>query len=230
MARDFFVLLGVYASHPEGVRHLERMGVFETLDRLSHFAEKDYILRSVISHLDFGGPATCRTWLQIRMVDKKISTNLRHFVVGFFRSMLRSAQTQTNDKVASWILEVVFAQLKFADVLSEALSVLIEATHYPLYLGMMTQMINKELEPYKEIIKSREARPLLLKFLGNDDGVSVCKNMGWLAIVEDEWRKGGFLSYLARVETALTVQLASSAEINLFSLSLSRVLTFSFLN
>jgi len=213
MARDFFVLLGVYASHHEGVRHLEKLGVFETLDRLSHYAEKDYVLRLVISHFDFGGPETCRKWLQIRMVDKKISTNLRHFIVGFFRSLLRSAQTQSNDKVASWILEVVFAQLKFSDVLSDALSVLIEATHYPMYLAMMTQMINKELEPYKEIIRSVEARPLLLKFLGNDDGVAVCQNMGWLATVQDEWRKTGFLAYLSRVETTLTVQLASSAEL-----------------
>ncbi len=120
---------------------------------------------------------------------------------------LRSAQNQ-DKKIAQWILGLIFAQLKFQEVTSDALSVLIEASHYPMYLEIMVEMIEgtlrgekNELTVHKEILERPVARRLLMKLLGSETGVKALKSLGWLGMMFNEWKDGEYAGYLHKIDT-----------------------------
>ncbi|KAH9258699.1 hypothetical protein BASA81_003201 [Batrachochytrium salamandrivorans] len=153
---------------------------------------------------DYSGPIDRpREWLQLVLMNSKISMDLRSFCLGFFRSLLRVNLTRS---IAEWLLNMIFAQLSTMEIRANAISVLVEACHYPLYLDLVCELAFSG--PNVPFHYDTDAE-LVIKLLAKENGVRHMRKLGWLETMFINWKKsdGGYVAYLNQIDRALLSQL-----------------------
>ncbi|KDO20660.1 hypothetical protein SPRG_13413 [Saprolegnia parasitica CBS 223.65] len=219
MLREYFTLLGLMSSSTEGLKMMEKSGLFARLTKMgqaakggnSHMlpnfgeltkmqrAEKektqghDFLCRLILANLDYTVEGSSRQLLQDWMTTG--SESLRLYATCLLRALLRS---EVGD-FAKWGIDSLVAQLhQEPSVARAALSVLEEAAETPEYLLAIIQ--KKPLQ-----LVHMQAESLLLKCLSLPEGLAFLREVtNWIPASLLSWRQHKQWAYVHLVETQLT--------------------------
>ncbi|ETV97011.1 hypothetical protein, variant 1 [Aphanomyces invadans] len=213
MLREYFTLLGLMSSSPEGLKMMQRIfarltklgtvkdkGSFASLDlSKSQRAVKDksqshdFLCRLILANLDYTVEGSSRQLLTDWM--NYGSESLRLYATCLLRALLRSEI----EGFERWGIESLVAQLdKEPNVARAALSVLEEAAEQsPVYLSAM---IKKRSLQFVHL----QAESLLLKFLSLPEGLAFLKDVpNWISSNLMQWRQVKYVQYVHLVESQL---------------------------
>ncbi|OQS07508.1 hypothetical protein THRCLA_00484 [Thraustotheca clavata] len=219
MLREYFTLLGLMSSSSEGLKMMEKSGLFARLSKMGQAArttsghampsfgdltkmqraEKDktqghdFLCRLILANLDYSVEGSSRQLLQDWMTTG--SESLRLYATCLLRALLRS---EVGD-FSKWGIDSLVAQLhQEPTVARAALSVLEEAAENPEYLLAIIQKKPMQLV-------HMQAESLLLKCLSLPEGLAFLREVpNWIPSSLLSWRQQKQWSYVHLVESQLT--------------------------
>ncbi|OQR91495.1 hypothetical protein ACHHYP_04658 [Achlya hypogyna] len=218
MLREYFTLLGLMSSSTEGLKMMEKSGLFARLTKMGQAAKgssghmlpnfgeltkmqraekektqgHDFLCRLILANLDYTVEGSSRQLLQDWMTTG--SESLRLYATCLLRALLRS---EVGD-FAKWGIDSLVAQLhQEPSVARAALSVLEEAAETPEYLLAIIQ--KKPLQ-----LVHMQAEGLLLKCLSLPEGLAFLREVtNWIPASLLSWRTQKQWAYVHVVESQL---------------------------
>lgn len=210
-------MIGLLSQSISGSKYLESKGFFTALSNALPDPSLDYILRLVVSNLDYGthvldhsdARLVLNEWLQTR------SPSLQQYIITHIRLVLRAS----DESFLDWGLEsLVIALTTSPDLARLALDVIEE--------------VCEETNALEELIKKNPsfnmceeaAQTLMLRFLSTPLGVESLTPNNWIGNQFKHWKDIGTTQYVEELEGALVGALSEGISSPRFAGSFARTL------
>ncbi|XP_072244394.1 rapamycin-insensitive companion of mTOR-like isoform X2 [Leuresthes tenuis] len=199
LSQHYFLFLGTLSAHPQGVKMLEKCGLFQCLLNLCSVKNQDAVLKLAVSTLDYSRDGLARVILSKVLTA---STDIcRLYATKHLRVLLRAGV----EFFSSWGMELLVTQLHDHSkaVSMEALDILDEACEDKANLHALIQ-----LKPAVSHLGDKGLL-LLLRFLSIPKGFSYLNERGYVSKQLDKWQKEYNLKYVDLIEEQLNEALTT---------------------
>ncbi|XP_017272781.1 rapamycin-insensitive companion of mTOR isoform X3 [Kryptolebias marmoratus] len=199
LSQHYFLFLGTLSAHPQGVKLLEKCGLFQCLLNLCSVKNQDAVLKLAVSTLDYSRDGLARVILS--KVLTAATDVCRLYATKHLRVMLRAGV----EFFSSWGMELLVTQLHDHSkaVSMEALDILDEACEDKANLHALIQ-----LKPAVSHLGDKGLL-LLLRFLSIPKGFSYLNERGYVSKQLDKWHKEYNLKYVDLIEEQLNEALTT---------------------
>ncbi|XP_043966808.1 rapamycin-insensitive companion of mTOR-like isoform X1 [Gambusia affinis] len=199
LSQHYFLFLGTLSAHPQGVKMLEKCGLFQCLLNLCSVKNQDAVLKLAVTTLDYSRDGLARVILSKVLTA---STDIcRLYATKHLRVLLRAGV----EFFSSWGMELLVTQLHDHNkvVSMEALDILDEACEDKANLHALIQ-----LKPAVSHLGDKGLL-LLLRFLSIPKGFSYLNERGYVSKQLDKWQKEYNLKYVDLIEEQLNEALTT---------------------
>uniref|UniRef100_A0A3Q4HN41 RPTOR independent companion of MTOR, complex 2 a n=1 Tax=Neolamprologus brichardi TaxID=32507 RepID=A0A3Q4HN41_NEOBR len=199
LSQHYFLFLGTLSAHPQGVKLLEKCGLFQCLLNLCSVKNQDAVLKLAVSTLDYSRDGLARVILS-KILTASTDT-CRLYATKHLRVLLRAGV----EFFSSWGMELLVTQLHDHNkaVSMEALDILDEACEDKANLHALIQ-----LKPAVSHLGDKGLL-LLLRFLSIPKGFSYLNERGYVSKQLDKWQKEYNLKYVDQIEEQLNEALTT---------------------
>ncbi|XP_037537084.1 rapamycin-insensitive companion of mTOR [Nematolebias whitei] len=199
LSQHYFLFLGTLSAHPQGVKLLEKCGLFQCLLNLCSVKNQDAVLKLAVSTLDYSRDGLARVILS--KVLTAATDVCRLYATKHLRVLLRAGV----EFFSSWGMELLVTQLHDHNkaVSMEALDILDEACEDKANLHALIQ-----LKPAVSHLGDKGLL-LLLRFLSIPKGFSYLNERGYVSKQLDKWHKEYNLKYVDLIEEQLNEALTT---------------------
>ncbi|KAM6930561.1 rapamycin-insensitive companion of mTOR-like isoform 1-T1 [Xenentodon cancila] len=199
LSQHYFLFLGTLSAHPQGVKLLEKCGLFQCLLNLCSVKNQDAVLKLAVSTLDYSRDGLARVILS--KVLTAATDICRLYATKHLRVLLRAGV----EFFSSWGMELLVTQLHDHSkaVSMEALDILDEACEDKANLHALIQ-----LKPAVSHLGDKGLL-LLLRFLSIPKGFSYLNERGYVSKQLDKWQKEYNLKYVDLIEEQLNEALTT---------------------
>ncbi|XP_013862664.1 rapamycin-insensitive companion of mTOR isoform X2 [Austrofundulus limnaeus] len=199
LSQHYFLFLGTLSAHPQGVKLLEKCGLFQCLLNLCSVKNQDAVLKLAVSTLDYSRDGLARVILS--KVLTAATDVCRLYATKHLRVLLRAGV----EFFSSWGMELLVTQLHDHSkaVSMEALDILDEACEDKANLHALIQ-----LKPAVSHLGDKGLL-LLLRFLSIPKGFSYLNERGYVSKQLDKWHKEYNLKYVDLIEEQLNEALTT---------------------
>ncbi|KAF7668319.1 hypothetical protein LDENG_00018400 [Lucifuga dentata] len=199
LSQHYFLFLGTLSAHPQGVKLLEKCGLFQCLLNLCSAKNQDAVLKLAVSTLDYSRDGLARVILS--KILTAASDTSRLYATKHLRVLLRAGV----EFFSSWGMELLVTQLHDHNkaVSMEALDILDEACEDKANLHALIQ-----LKPALSHLGDKGLL-LLLRFLSIPKGFSYLNERGYISKQLDKWQKEYNLKYVDLIEEQLNEALTT---------------------
>nr|XP_055054336.1 rapamycin-insensitive companion of mTOR [Misgurnus anguillicaudatus] len=199
LSQHYFLFLGTLSSQPNGVKMLEKCGVFQCLLNMCSMKNQDQLLKLTMSTLDYSRDGLARVILS------KILTagtdNCRLYATKHLRVLLRA----NVEFFSNWGMELLVTQLHDhnKNISMEALDILDEACEDKANLHTFIHM-----RPALSHLGDKGLL-LLLRFLSIPKGFTYLNERGYVNKELEKWQKEYNLKYVDMIEEQLNEALTT---------------------
>ncbi|XP_024908888.1 rapamycin-insensitive companion of mTOR isoform X3 [Cynoglossus semilaevis] len=199
LSQHYFLFLGTLSAHPQGVKLLEKCGLFQCLLSLCSVKNQDAVLKLAVTTLDYSRDGLARVILS--KILTAATDTCRLYATKHLRVLLRAGV----DFFSSWGMELLVTQLHDHSkaVSMEALDILDEACEDKANLHALIQ-----LKPALSHLGDKGLL-LLLRFLSIPKGFSYLNERGYVSKQLDKWQKEYNLKYVDLIEEQLNEALTT---------------------
>ncbi|XP_034025756.1 rapamycin-insensitive companion of mTOR-like isoform X1 [Thalassophryne amazonica] len=199
LSQHYFLFLGTLSAHPQGVKLLEKCGLFQCLLNLCSVKNQDAVLKLAVSTLDYSRDGLARVILS--KILTAATDTCRLYATKHLRVLLRAGV----EFFSSWGMELLVTQLHDHSkaVSMEALDILDEACEDKANLHALIQ-----LKPALSHLGDKGLL-LLLRFLSIPKGFSYLNERGYVSKQLDKWQKEYNLKYVDLIEEQLNEALTT---------------------
>ncbi|KAM8865144.1 rapamycin-insensitive companion of mTOR-like isoform 1-T1 [Synchiropus picturatus] len=199
LSQHYFLFLGTLSAHPQGVKLLEKCGLFQCLLNLCSVKNQDAVLKLAVSTLDYSRDGLARVILS--KILTAATDTCRLYATKHLRVLLRASV----EFFSSWGMELLVTQLHDHNkaVSMEALDILDEACEDKANLHALIQ-----LKPALSHLGDKGLL-LLLRFLSIPKGFSYLNERGYVSKQLDKWQKEYNLKYVDLIEEQLNEALTT---------------------
>uniref|UniRef100_A0A8C7YKJ5 RPTOR independent companion of MTOR, complex 2 a n=1 Tax=Oryzias sinensis TaxID=183150 RepID=A0A8C7YKJ5_9TELE len=199
LSQHYFLFLGTLSPHPQGVKLLEKCGLFQCLLNLCSIKNQDALLKLAVTTLDYSRDGLARVILS--KVLTAATDTCRLYATKHLRVLLRAGV----EFFSSWGMELLVTQLHDHSkaVSIEALDILDEACEDKANLHALIQ-----LKPAVSHLGDKGLL-LLLRFLSIPKGFSYLNERGYVSKQLDKWQKEYNLKYVDLIEEQLNEALTT---------------------
>uniref|UniRef100_A0A672YKG4 RPTOR independent companion of MTOR, complex 2 a n=1 Tax=Sphaeramia orbicularis TaxID=375764 RepID=A0A672YKG4_9TELE len=199
LSQHYFLFLGTLSAHPQGVKLLEKCGLFQCLLNLCSVKNQDAVLKLAVSTLDYSRDGLARVILS--KILTAATDTCRLFATKHLRVLLRAGV----EFFSSWGMELLVTQLHDHNkaVSMEALDILDEACEDKANLHALIQ-----LKPALSHLGDKGLL-LLLRFLSIPKGFSYLNERGYVSKQLEKWQKEYNLKYVDLIEEQLNEALTT---------------------
>ncbi|XP_076586815.1 rapamycin-insensitive companion of mTOR-like isoform X1 [Chaetodon auriga] len=199
LSQHYFLFLGTLSAHPQGVKLLEKCGLFQCLLNLCSVKNQDAVLKLAVSTLDYSRDGLARVILS--KILTAATDPCRLYATKHLRVLLRASV----EFFSSWGMELLVTQLHDHSkaVSMEALDILDEACEDKANLHALIQ-----LKPALSHLGDKGLL-LLLRFLSIPKGFSYLNERGYVSKQLDKWQKEYNLKYVDLIEEQLNEALTT---------------------
>ncbi|KAK7933865.1 hypothetical protein WMY93_004761 [Mugilogobius chulae] len=199
LSQHYFLFLGTLSSHPQGVKLLEKCGLFQCLLNMCSVKNQDAVLKLTVTTLDYSRDGLARVILS--KILTAATDVCRLYATKHLRVLLRAGV----DFFSSWGMELLVTQLHdhSKTVSMEALDILDEACEDKANLHALIQ-----LKPALSHLGDKGLL-LLLRFLSIPKGFSYLNERGYVSKQLDKWQKEYNLKYVDLIEEQLNEALTT---------------------
>ncbi|XP_053181955.1 rapamycin-insensitive companion of mTOR-like isoform X3 [Scomber japonicus] len=199
LSQHYFLFLGTLSAHPQGVKLLEKCGLFQCLLNLCSVKNQDAVLKLAVSTLDYSRDGLARVILS--KILTAATDTCRLYATKHLRVLLRAGV----EFFSSWGMELLVTQLHdhSKGVSMEALDILDEACEDKANLHALIQ-----LKPALSHLGDKGLL-LLLRFLSIPKGFSYLNERGYVSKQLDKWQKEYNLKYVDLIEEQLNEALTT---------------------
>uniref|UniRef100_A0A3Q3GEL0 RPTOR independent companion of MTOR, complex 2 a n=1 Tax=Labrus bergylta TaxID=56723 RepID=A0A3Q3GEL0_9LABR len=199
LSQHYFLFLGTLSAHPQGVKLLEKCGLFQCLLNLCSVKNQDAVLKLAVSTLDYSRDGLARVILS--KILTAATDTCRLYGTKHLRVLLRAGV----EFFSSWGMELLVTQLHDHSkaVSMEALDILDEACEDKANLHALIQ-----LKPALSHLGDKGLL-LLLRFLSIPKGFSYLNERGYVSKQLDKWQKEYNLKYVDLIEEQLNEALTT---------------------
>ncbi|XP_042277529.1 rapamycin-insensitive companion of mTOR-like isoform X1 [Thunnus albacares] len=199
LSQHYFLFLGTLSAHPQGVKLLEKCGLFQCLLNLCSVKNQDAVLKLAVSTLDYSRDGLARVILS--KILTAATDICRLYATKHLRVLLRAGV----EFFSSWGMELLVTQLHDHSkaVSMEALDILDEACEDKANLHALIQ-----LKPALSHLGDKGLL-LLLRFLSIPKGFSYLNERGYVSKQLDKWQKEYNLKYVDLIEEQLNEALTT---------------------
>ncbi|XP_036953309.1 rapamycin-insensitive companion of mTOR-like isoform X1 [Acanthopagrus latus] len=199
LSQHYFLFLGTLSAHPQGVKLLEKCGLFQCLLNLCSVKNQDAVLKLAVSTLDYSRDGLARVILS--KILTAATDTCRLYATKHLRVLLRASV----EFFSSWGMELLVTQLHDHSkaVSMEALDILDEACEDKANLHALIQ-----LKPALSHLGDKGLL-LLLRFLSIPKGFSYLNERGYVSKQLDKWQKEYNLKYVDLIEEQLNEALTT---------------------
>ncbi|XP_062410091.1 rapamycin-insensitive companion of mTOR-like isoform X2 [Sardina pilchardus] len=199
LSQHYFLFLGTLSAHPNGVKMLEKCGVFQCLLNLCSLKNQDHLLKLTVSTLDYGRDGLARVILS--KILTAATDNCRLYATKHLRVLLRA----NVEFFSNWGIELLVTQLHDRNkaISMEALDILDEACEDKANLHALIQM-----KPALTHLGDKGVL-LLLRFLSIPKGFSYLNERGYVTKQLEKWQKEYNLKYVDLIEEQLNEALTT---------------------
>uniref|UniRef100_A0A8C2WG10 RPTOR independent companion of MTOR complex 2 n=1 Tax=Cyclopterus lumpus TaxID=8103 RepID=A0A8C2WG10_CYCLU len=199
LSQHYFLFLGTLSAHPQGVKLLEKCGLFQCLLNLCSVKNQDAVLKLAVSTLDYSRDGLARVILSKSLTAATDACRL--YSTKHLRVLLRASV----EFFSSWGMELLVTQLHDHSkaVSMEALDILDEACEDKANLHALIQ-----LKPALSHLGDKGLL-LLLRFLSIPKGFSYLNERGYISKQLDKWQKEYNLKYVDLIEEQLNEALTT---------------------
>ncbi|TNN86471.1 Rapamycin-insensitive companion of mTOR [Liparis tanakae] len=199
LSQHYFLFLGTLSAHPQGVKLLEKCGLFQCLLNLCSLKNQDSVLKLAVSTLDYSRDGLARVILSKSLTAATDACRL--YATKHLRVLLRASV----EFFSSWGMELLVTQLHDHSkaVSMEALDILDEACEDKANLHALIQ-----LKPALSHLGDKGLL-LLLRFLSIPKGFSYLNERGYVSKQLDKWQKEYNLKYVDLIEEQLNEALTT---------------------
>ncbi|XP_068166209.1 rapamycin-insensitive companion of mTOR-like isoform X2 [Antennarius striatus] len=199
LSQHYFLFLGTLSAHPQGVKLLEKCGLFQCLLSLSAVKNQDAVLKLAVSTLDYSRDGLARVILS--KILTAATDPCRLYATKHLRVLLRAGV----EFFSSWGMELLVTQLHdhSKTVSMEALDILDEACEDKANLHALIQ-----LKPALSHLGDKGLL-LLLRFLSIPKGFSYLNERGYVSKQLDRWQKEYNYKYVELIEEQLNEALTT---------------------
>ncbi|KAM9392798.1 LOW QUALITY PROTEIN: rapamycin-insensitive companion of mTOR-like [Pholidichthys leucotaenia] len=199
LSQHYFLLIGTLSAHPQGVKLLEKCGLFQCLLNLCSVKNQDAVLKLAVTTLDYSRDGLARVILS--KILTAATDTCRLYATKHLRVLLRAGV----EFFSSWGMELLVTQLHDHSkaVSMEALDILDEACEDKANLHALIQ-----LKPAVSHLGDKGLL-LLLRFLSIPKGFSYLNERGYVSKQLDKWQKEYNLKYVDLIEEQLNEALTT---------------------
>ncbi|KAG7490002.1 rapamycin-insensitive companion of mTOR isoform X2 [Solea senegalensis] len=199
LSQHYFLFLGTLSAHPQGVKLLEKCGLFQCLLNLCSVKNQDAVLKLAVTTLDYSRDGLARVILS--KILTAATDTCRLYATKHLRVLLRASV----EFFSSWGMELLVTQLHDHNkaVSMEALDILDEACEDKANLHALIQ-----LKPALSHLGDKGLL-LLLRFLSIPKGFSYLNERGYVSKQLDKWQKEYNLKYVDLIEEQLNEALTT---------------------
>ncbi|XP_058491998.1 rapamycin-insensitive companion of mTOR-like [Solea solea] len=199
LSQHYFLFLGTLSAHPQGVKLLEKCGLFQCLLNLCSVKNQDAVLKLAVTTLDYSRDGLARVILS--KILTAATDTCRLYATKHLRVLLRASV----EFFSSWGMELLVTQLHDHSkaVSMEALDILDEACEDKANLHALIQ-----LKPALSHLGDKGLL-LLLRFLSIPKGFSYLNERGYVSKQLDKWQKEYNLKYVDLIEEQLNEALTT---------------------
>uniref|UniRef100_A0A3P9P013 RPTOR independent companion of MTOR complex 2 n=1 Tax=Poecilia reticulata TaxID=8081 RepID=A0A3P9P013_POERE len=199
LSQHYFLFLGTLSAHPQGVKMLEKCGLFQCLLNLCSVKNQDAVLKLAVTTLDYSRDGLARVILS-KVLTASTDT-CRLYATKHLRVLLRAGV----EFFSSWGMELLVTQLHDHNkvVSMEALDILDEACEDKANIHALIQ-----LKPAVSHLGDKGLL-LLLRFLSIPKGFSYLNERGYVSKQLDKWQKEYNLKYVDLIEEQLNEALTT---------------------
>ncbi|XP_075895237.1 rapamycin-insensitive companion of mTOR-like isoform X2 [Nelusetta ayraudi] len=199
LSQHYFLFLGTLSAHPQGVKLLEKCGLFQCLLNLCSVKNQDSVLKLAVATLDYSRDGLARVILS--KILTAATDPCRLYATKHLRVLLRASV----EFFSSWGMELLVTQLHDHSkaVSMEALDILDEACEDKANLHALIQ-----LKPALTHLGDKGLL-LLLRFLSIPKGFSYLNERGYVSKQLDKWQKEYNLKYVDLIEEQLNEALTT---------------------
>ncbi|XP_071338507.1 rapamycin-insensitive companion of mTOR-like isoform X3 [Trachinotus anak] len=199
LSQHYFLFLGTLSAHPQGVKLLEKCGLFQCLLNLCSVKNQDAVLKLAVSTLDYSRDGLARVILS--KILTAATDTCRLYATKHLRVLLRAGV----EFFSSWGMELLVTQLHDHSkaVSMEALDILDEACEDKANLHALIH-----LKPALSHLGDKGLL-LLLRFLSIPKGFSYLNERGYVSKQLDKWQKEYNLKYVDLIEEQLNEALTT---------------------
>ncbi|XP_055367761.1 rapamycin-insensitive companion of mTOR-like isoform X1 [Betta splendens] len=199
LSQHYFLFLGTLSANPQGVKLLEKCGLFQCLLNLCSVKNQDAVLKLAVSTLDYSRDGLARVILS--KILTAATDTCRLYATKHLRVLLRAGV----EFFSSWGMELLVTQLHdhCKAVSMEALDILDEACEDKANLHALIQ-----LKPALSHLGDKGLL-LLLRFLSIPKGFSYLNERGYVSKQLDKWQKEYNLKYVDLIEEQLNEALTT---------------------
>jgi rapamycin-insensitive companion of mTOR len=202
MVREYFTLLGLMSSSPQGLQMMSNAEIFgKYLNQLAKRQDLDYVSRLVLVSLDYTIDGPSRRLLQIWMgMPDSTSLALRLYTVTILRALMRADVPD----FLNWGVDQLVTLLHdpHDSVVELVLSVLDEASKSRNFLDEIVMKV--DLSKVVKLQHLPAAHNLLLRFVSTAYGCSCLEGIKWLSTAMEEWYVEEHMKYVHVLEGAIT--------------------------
>ncbi|KAI9723131.1 MAG: hypothetical protein M1828_004379 [Chrysothrix sp. TS-e1954] len=203
-------LLGEVSVHGQGLAMMERWKMMNMLYHIVELQDRDDLVRSLLSNLDYTRDSHLRVVLskaltstskQIRIFSTRV---LRKYAI----KKLSDTDASSNNGCAEWAIDLLVTQLYDPEVeVCEASIKILEAACSDMYSLEYVVRCRPALDHLGEI-----AAPLLLRFLSTSIGYHYLDGLDYISQEMDDWFLGRNDKYVSLIEASLTRALSVSPD------------------
>ncbi|XP_052454419.1 rapamycin-insensitive companion of mTOR isoform X2 [Carassius gibelio] len=199
LSQHYFLFLGTLSAQPNGVKILEKCGVFQCLLSLCSMKNQDHLLKLTVSTLDYSRDGLARVILS--KILTAATDNCRLYATKHLRVLLRA----NVEFFSNWGMELLVTQLHDHNktISMEALDILDEACEEKASLHALIHM-----KPALSHL-GEKGLLLLLRFLSIPKGFSYLNERGYVNKQLDKWQKEYNLKYVDMIEEQLNEALTT---------------------
>nr|XP_019960983.1 PREDICTED: rapamycin-insensitive companion of mTOR isoform X2 [Paralichthys olivaceus] len=199
LSQHYFLFLGTLSAHPQGVKLLEKCGLFQCLLNLCSVKNQDAVLKLAVTTLDYSRDGLARVILS--KILTAATDTCRLYATKHLRVLLRAGV----EFFSSWGMELLVTQLHDHSkaVSMEALDILDESCEDKANLHALIQ-----LKPALSHLGDKGLL-LLLRFLSIPKGFSYLNERGYVSKQLDKWQKEYNLKYVDLIEEQLNEALTT---------------------
>ncbi|XP_036384434.1 rapamycin-insensitive companion of mTOR-like isoform X1 [Megalops cyprinoides] len=199
LSQHYFLFLGTLSAHQNGVKMLEKCGVFQCLLNLCSLKNQDHLLKLTVSTLDYSRDGLARVILS--KILTAATDNCRLYATKHLRVLLRA----NVEFFSNWGIELLVTQLHDRNkaISMEALDILDEACEDKANLHALIHM-----KPALTHLGDKGVL-LLLRFLSIPKGFSYLNERGYVTKQLEKWQKEYNLKYVDLIEEQLNEALTT---------------------
>lgn len=199
LSQHYFLFLGTLSAHLQGIKLLEKCGLFQCLLNMCSVKNQDAVLKLAVTTLDYSRDGLARVILS--KILTAATDTCRLYATKHLRVLLRAGV----EFFSSWGMELLVTQLHDHSkaVSMEALDILDEACEDKANLHALIQ-----LKPALSHLGDKGLL-LLLRFLSIPKGFSYLNERGYVSKQLDKWQKEYNLKYVDVIEEQLNEALTT---------------------